>query len=232
MKKQIIASRLKSGAEKKLMDMGYEIIEFPDNPNADIKVAHHSDLSFFVCDNIIFIAREMSQLRQKFEDLGYTVYILPQNLNKNYPEDVKLNCAVVGNYLICNVDTVSTVVLKYFRNSGKTILNVNQGYTKCAVIPVADNAVITDDESICRKCTEYGLDVLKVSKGNVILDGYDYGFIGGTAGKINNDTIAFNGDILTHPDGEKIIDFIKKHGMHSLSLSDGMLVDIGSIITL
>ncbi len=230
MKNRVIAVGLNMEAEKNLRDMGYEIITFCKNSNVDERVAFHADLSFFAYENIFFIAHEMEYLKQDIENGGYTVYVLKEDLKSCYPQDVKLNCVVVGDYLICNVDTVAQDVLEYFCNLGKRIINVKQGYTKCSIIPVTDNAFVTDDDSIFNACSENGLDVLKVQKGSVYLKGFDYGLIGGTAGKLCDDLIVFNGDVLTHPDGEKIVAFIKKYGVKPISLTKGRLVDIGSII--
>lgn len=232
MRKFILASSLKDNAVSKLNELGYEIINFSDNPNLDKRIAHHADLSFFVSDKDIFIAREMAYLKDELEAIGCDVFVEASVTDKFYPADVKLNCVAFGGYFLCNVDTVSQNVLNSMMKKGKTVINVKQGYTKCSVIPVGDNAIITDDEAISRKCREYSIDVLKIQKGNVILDGFDYGFIGGTAGELCNGIIAFNGDVFSHPDGEKIAEFIKKHNKTHLSLAEGELVDIGSLILL
>lgn len=226
-----IASKLKKDAEQKLRDMGCEIIDFIPNPNVDKRIAHHSDLSFFAYGNDIFIAREMEYLAQKLVSYGFNVHIEPDYLGVSYPCDVRLNCVAFGDYFLCNESTVSASVLRFFKENGKTVINVNQGYTKCSVIPVSDNAIITDDISIAKACRKYGIDVLEVSKGNVILEGYDYGFIGGTAGVLN-DIIVFNGDILTHPDGNRVVDFVNAQNKTHLSLAEGELEDTGSIIFL
>ena len=74
--------------------------------------------------------------------------------------------------------------------------------------------------------------MLTVSKGAVKLAGYSYGFIGGASGKISSDTVAFCGDIDTHPDSDAIRAFLSKYGIKALSLDDNSLYDIGSIIPL
>lgn len=233
MKKYVLASDLNQQAKEKLNLLGFEVISFHDNESVGRKIRNHADLSFFDCnDGTLFIAAEMSEYKTIFQNLGYEVRILSHKLGEKYPYDVPLNCLTLGEYLICNVDTVSSDVLKYFRDKKVNIVNVRQGYTKCSVIPVNGHAIITDDKSIGKKCKEYNIDVLTVSKGSVLLDGFDYGFIGGTAGKLSDTQIAFNGDINTHTDCEKIIDFLKKHNMQAVSLADGPLYDIGSIIVL
>ena len=231
MNKLIVASNLNKISLKKLFCMGYDIINFKSNPNVDDKIAYHTDISFFVYKKDIFIAKEMDELESVFVSHGFNVHIEPEYLGSKYPDDVKLNCVAFGDYLLCNESTVSENILKFFKSSGKTIINVNQGYTKCSVIPVSDNAIITDDESIGKMCENYGVDVLQVSKGAVALEGYDYGFIGGASGVLGN-VIVFNGDIDLHPDGKKIKEFIYKYKKTYTNLKPGKLEDIGSIIFL
>lgn len=231
MSKCILASGLKPAAKEKLTLLGYEITEFHYNESVSREVMHHADLSFLDCgDGVIFIAKEMNDYRSFLENYGYTVRVLENKLGSKYPDDVPLNCVVLDEYLICNVDTVSEAVLQYFRD--KKIINVRQGYTKCSVIPVNGSAVITDDETIAKQCMRYSIDVLKVSKGCVVLDGFDYGFIGGTAGRISDTEIVFNGDIMTHPDSNKIVSFLNKYGITAVSLAKGKLYDIGSMIVI
>ena len=233
MSRYVLASGLSPSATEKLESVGIEIIGFHDNESVGVNVRNHADLSFLDCnDGTVFIASEMYEYKEIIENLGYAVRVLENKLGEKYPSDVPLNCVVLGKYLICNVDTVSSTVLQYFRNKGAVVINVKQGYTKCSVIPVSDNALITDDSSIAEGCRMCGLDVLLVSKGSVRLDGFEYGFIGGTAGKLNDTEIIFNGDLTTHRDCEKITEFLSEHGVNAFSLALGQLCDIGSIIVL
>lgn len=224
----IFASKLDICAKNILFQMGFEVVEF-NNKSVDYRVAHHADLSFFDCgDGTVFIAEEMSEYRSIIENLGYNVIFINKPLGGYYPDDVLLNCVSLGDTLICNKNTVCKDILEHFRN--KKIINVKQGYTKCSIIPVNESAVITDDDSIAKECKKNNIDVLSVRKGYVTLDGFDYGFIGGTSGKICADTFVFNGDITTHPDCDRILNFFSKYNMKVISLSGGMLNDIGSLI--
>jgi 2-hydroxy-3-keto-5-methylthiopentenyl-1-phosphate phosphatase len=42
--------------------------------------------------------------------------------------------------------------------------------------------------------------------------------------------LAVNGNIKLHPDFEKIIEFCKKYDVEVVSLNNGEIVDVGSII--
>ncbi len=75
------------------------------------------------------------------------------------------------------------------------------------------------------------IDLLLIEKGHVALEGFEYGFLGGASGCVE-DTVYFNGDLSVHPDFERIRDFIRAHG-YSLKYFEGeTLADIGSIIYL
>lgn len=229
----VIASQLPQEAINKLQQNNISVIQPPDNASVSPPIRHHADISFlYDGDATVFMAKEMAPIESVLKKLGLCVYTLPHALGENYPMDCALNCVPLGKYLICNIDTVSPLVLQYFQNKGRTVISVRQGYTKCSVIPVRDRAVITDDASIASACAAVGLDTLMVSKGSVALNGFDYGLIGGAAGVINKNTVAFNGDITTHSDAAEILKFLHKYNMEALSLSPDQLTDIGSILPL
>ena len=148
--------------------------------------------------------------------------------SQDYPNDVLFNACIVGNKLICNKKTVSNNILSAASEHGYEIINVNQGYTKCSICPVSDNAIITADKCIASACKKNGIDVLLISEGHISLLPYNFGFIGGTSG-VYRDSVYFCGALTSHPDGDKITDFCIKHGKKAVSLSKGDLEDVGSI---
>lgn len=231
MKKIVIAKGLSPEAARTLKQLDVDMLEFDANPAIDSKIAHHSDLSFLYDGNdTLFVAKEMAYCSDILKNFVNNIIVIPESLGNSYPDDVKLNCVVTGNTLICNIDTVSETVLEYFKRKNYRIINVKQGYTKCSVLTVASNAIITDDPSIAHACYENGFDVLKVSKGCVRLDGYDYGFIGGASGKISADTVVFCGNPDSHGDASAIKEFMNKYKINSVSLDNDQLYDIGGII--
>jgi hypothetical protein len=96
---------------------------------------------------------------------------------------------------------------------------------------VSENAVITADKNIARTAEAAGADALLISTApeKIRLDGYDYGFIGGASGMLE-DTVYFTGDISSHPDAERIAEFCKAHKKKKMiSLSKETLCDVGGI---
>ena len=142
-----------------------------------------------------------------------------------YPRDVTYNITLLGGFVFMNTRTEQRRIV-----TGKKIIDVRQGYTKCGICVAGENAVITSDGGIYAAARENGIDALLIAPGNIELPGMSCGFIGGASGLIAPDTLAVNGDITTHPDGGKIIGFCKKHGVAIVPLRSGALLDIGSIL--
>ena len=148
-KKAVISSKLSEHATEYLKNTGFDIITFRDNPNVDKRVAYHADLSLFY-DGIdtLFIANEMSEYVDLLNKYCKNVVVINRHLKKEYPGDVLLNCVCTGRNFICNAETVSYEIFDKMKKSGYNIINVKQGYTKCSVVPVSDNAIITDDAKV------------------------------------------------------------------------------------
>lgn len=166
--------------------------------------------------------------------LGYSfdapvLRINPSRLGSSYPADVPYNAACTGKYLICNKSHTAPELLEACEDKGMKIIDVKQGYAKCSCVVVDGNSIITYDRGIASRCLERGLSVLLVSTGNVLLEGYNTGFIGGASGRIG-DTLIFNGDLSAHPDFNEILGFIEERNLHCKYFKDWELCDIGSII--
>lgn len=228
--KTVIAGGLSEETQKSLNKYGVEVIKIRTANTVDSRISSHADLVFLSLggDNSA-IAKEADYLTQTSPINGMNIIKSDILLSDKYPYDCPLNCVIIGKYMICNVDTARKDVLEYCRRNSFEILNVKQGYTKCSVVPVSENAVITDDISIYKGCKDR-LDVLFVDKGFVRLDGFEYGFIGGSAGKLGRNLLAFTGRIYDDLIRNKIENFCLLHNVQCVYLSDEKIYDVGSII--
>lgn len=223
-----------SGLSQKCRDaieaLGAELIVLEDNPNLEARVAHHADLSVLPLGNLLFTHKGTlsSQLQTEAKKRGYQIVTIPEKVGRSYPDDILLNCLVVGKYIFARADKISKAVIGYAEEKGYTVVNVSQGYARCTACPVSDSAIITADKAIKKAALSHGLDVLEIVEGHVELEGFPYGFIGGACG-VFEDKLLFAGNLKEHPDGEKIAEFCKRHGIAAISLSDEHLYDIGSI---
>ena len=154
----------------------------------------------------------------------------PQRLGPDYPADCIYNACSTGKFFIHNLKVTDGELLAAADAFGLDKIHVSQGYTRCSVLPVDENSIITYDRGIAQACfKQNGPEVLLVRPGHVLLPGYNCGFIGGCGGRIG-DEIVFNGDLSAHPDYEAIKDFISERGLVSVYFKDEPLTDIGSII--
>lgn len=157
-------------------------------------------------------------LKQGISDIGYT-----------YPKNCAYNIAKVQKYIICNTKFAEKTILDFYKQAKYKIIHVNQGYSKCNICPLLDKVFLTEDMGIYKAC-EKELSPVLLKAGGVKLNGFDYGFIGGSTGSFG-DTIIFCGKINSHPSAEKIIEVIKNCGLKYIELSKNILHDFGTVIS-
>ena len=210
-----------------LESLGFKIVFAPQNTAVYDSISGHPDITICkIADGLLAAAPEF---RDYYSRSLPNSRIICGHLAAAgaYPGDIGYNAAVVGDVLIHNMKYTDKAIRNYFK---KTI-SVKQGYTKCSVCVVSDNALITADAGIYDALKKDGrIDVLKVQQGYVELIGMEYGFIGGASGLLEKDLLGFNGNIKMHPDWRNIKDFCKNHGVNVISLANEPLMDIGSII--
>lgn len=225
----IVGERYRNKLQNGLRAFQPSVFWLPDNPDMDPRLAGHADLSVLKVDEHTLAAGGgvYSYIVNSLTNKGYTV-IKSSRQGKIYPQDAGLCVCRAGQYVICNPKTVDPVVLPLL--GGKRI-EVSQGYTKCTVCTVSDEAIITADRVIADKAKLAGLDVLQIEPGHIALDGFDYGFIGGAAFKLDQNTLAFTGTLENHPNGEQIMQFLQKHAIRPVFLTDGPIFDIGGAIS-
>lgn len=215
-------TKLNSLGIKTIRIKKYNKLPEPVSSHADIQFLHMENNSIFHYEHLF-----LGEFEEKFNLMS-----IPEKADKKYPDDVRLNCTIIGNKLICNTKTISRSILEYADYNAMTVINVNQGYARCSICVVNENTIITDDKSIFAAAGNFFNDTQYISKGSIGLNGYDYGFIGGCCGKIDKNIIAFNGAIESHKDYKVIIDCLERNNTECIELSRNKLYDIGGIIPL
>lgn len=215
MKKIIIDARYKELAEKQ-WGSKYEIIPSFCNKKIAEPVSYHPDMSLCCIDDVFVCCPESYDYYKEF--IGDKLIPGKTSLNCNYPEDIAYNVLVYKDYAFGRTEYIDEVLKEELRRKNITLIDVNQGYTKCSCA-VCDEGVITADEGIYQKLQEKGINALKIAPGFVELAGYDYGFIGGVSGKIEG-VLTFFGDVSKHADFEKIKSFCKINFIYDFPLTD------------
>ncbi len=229
----VIAGGLDTDALETLTSAGIQVLPPDPEPCLPNALKTHADISFLhLGKNVVCISQTQQRLKTRLSVMGFTVCDRVR-LGEKYPFDVPLNALVLNRFLICNPDTAASAVISFLNNSDLTMIPVKQGYARCSAAVVAQRAIITEDRGVYASVTATGeLDALLIPPGNVGLNGYPYGFIGGCCGKIDRDLLAFNGRIEAHPRYHEIRAFCANHGVSVLSLCGSPLYDNGGILPL
>ena len=227
----ICDSRIPKKALENLKKYCGRIILLPPFDALAKPVSAHPDMLLFPIKEtrtILTHKRYAEILTPLLIESEYSVLQIPEDAESVYPRDILLNAARVGSKLFCKASHTSTLLLSTMEELKVEPINVNQGYAKCSTLIIDEGAIVTSDSSIADGAEAQGIEVLRVSKEGVALDGYNCGFIGGASGS-DSKRIFFCGNIYSHPDGQKRTDFCRKHGKEPISLSEEALYDVGSI---
>lgn len=222
---------------KKLKEIDVDVLPVPPirefrtsvKDHADLQILPFSEKSIFLTEHMFsLLSLKIAEAKLQTED--FDTKLLNTSLNEEYPADVPLNAVVIGKYLLCNPKTISASVLEASEQAGLKMIPVKQGYTKCSVCILNENAIITDDIGIYQSAQFFLNDVTYVPKNSIRLRGFDYGFIGGATGLIDKNVLAVNGSIESHDGHNDIIDALARNNIKAIELRQGPMEDIGSII--
>lgn len=203
-----------------------QILLLPEHSFLDKKTAFHTDLVCCRFEDALVCAPSLFAVLKKKNP---TLPLIKGEKEPSgcYPGEVLYNAVAVGSFLFCNEKLTDSVILQHAKDSGIKIISVKQGYTKCSVIPVEKNALITADTKIADSAQEKGLEVLLTTNDPVVLPGFPNGFIGGCA-VCGDGFVFFTGDLRRHPDAENIQEFCRKHKKEPLWVPGLPLLDLGS----
>jgi hypothetical protein len=225
----IIGQKYAQILDDSLKLQGISAIFVPNNPNVDSRLAGHADLSLLhLGENRLFLAPYLknSEFSRQLKSLKFDLYYPEIEQAADYPNDAQLNVCLVGDSAIYNPDICPKAIAHFFTNK----IPVKQGYAKCSICVVDEQSIITADRGIYRSATAAGIDVLLINPGYIKLDGFSYGFIGGSTFKISKQKLAFTGVLDLHPDKYNILSFLYDRQIEPVYLTNQPIFDIGSAI--
>lgn len=222
--------RIDTKEKNTLLENGYNVLTVPSCKSVYNAISGHPDIQLCILNsNTIIVHKNMPyEFVYELKKLGLNIIKSKNDIKNKYPYDIILNAVNLKNFFIHTIKYTDDNLYKEISN--KCLINVKQGYTKCSTAVISDNAIITNDIGISQAASKNGLDVLFLPKGDIELTDFDYGFIGGTCGLLDDNIIAFYGNLKNYKYGDKVLSFIKKYNLTPLYLRDGKLVDRGSIL--
>lgn len=230
-----VDERMHPDMKQMLKQRGIELAEVPQSRQLQPCVSAHPDMQLLhIRDNILISHPHLSAvLQEKLERYGFTIITGTTGLKAEYPSDIAYNVAIIGKVAFHHLRYTDAVVARYLKQCSIRLVHVNQGYAKCSVLPVTPESLITSDPSIAGAAADNGFDVLFLPpQTNIRLPGVNYGFIGGTAGFIDRNLIAFSGTLEALNDAEAVKAFLIKHGVRWLHLGKNELYDYGGLLPL
>lgn len=216
-----------------LEKQGIACVTTVPDPRLPSPIASHTDMQMFhLHENRTFVLKGEQALKRQLEGVGFAVAETSMEPTGKYPGDVLCNALQLSDKLLANLGSMDPLIYTYVESLGLRTIHVNQGYTRCAAAVVNDHAIITMDIGIQTAAQFLGLDALLINEHGILLDGYDYGFIGGCCGLIDKDVLAFTGALDSLRCAPQIRAFLEKHHVKPVELTRNQMVDIGGILPL
>ena len=225
----IVAGNIPDEIQNSLKKIGFNVFLSPLNPYVLKPLRYHPDMQIASADgNLVCDSGLYDTYRTMFGENSKKLLCGKTQTQCTYPKDVAYNIKVVGKYVFHNFKYTDEKLKEVVAD--KTFIDVSQGYTGCSICTVSDSAIITADRIIHEKALSAGVDSLLINPQGIKLEGFDYGFVGGSS-FLHDGILYFFGDISSHPDCLKIKDFCRKHDTEICILGTDVLTDYGSAIT-
>lgn len=210
----------------------FELFLLPPFESLAGPVASHADMLVFNFGHDTVLYADYAEANPELACLlrdrcAQSITLSTHPVKEKYPLDVGLNALVCTENVFSLTKHCADEVKKVAEKYSLKHQNVRQGYSACSSLSI-NGGVVSADRSILNAARKCGIDTLEISSGNIILEGYNEGFIGGASG-VCDGSVYFLGNIDTHQDGEKIRKFLKTHGYDIVCLGDGPLTDVGGI---
>lgn len=238
----IADSRMPEEAKKNLKKLGNVLFINPTSVTYN-SISSHPDIFFFQKDDaLIYAPNAPKRIVKELKKRKIKLIEGKKEVGKKYPETVPYNAVGIGNLLIHNLKHTDETILSSYENH----INVNQGYTRCNLLALNENAFITSDVGIFnavnrQQTTDNSLypheshvetyvrtSVLYIDPKQIKLEGQKNGFFPGCCGVWKNNLIVC-GSTKNLKEKAELDKFLKDNNFNLIELYDGDLIDVGSI---
>jgi hypothetical protein len=233
----LIDKRMRNIEKNTLKYLGYRLVNIEESNNVYAEISSHVDIfTTKIGDTLVVEKSKYEDLLFMLKDSEYNIICGKDEVGINYPDDIKYNVCIVGNYAIHNFKYTDKTVLKMLKENGYELIDVEQGYTNCSIAVIDDSSVITTDKKIAEKLIANNISVLFLDYTPDIKLKDEYGnyssmngFIGGAIGKVDNNIIIF-GDLEKIDKDNKIRDYIKVRNLNIIDFKGLDVIDYGGLV--
>ncbi|MBE6338020.1 MAG: radical SAM protein [Lentimicrobiaceae bacterium] len=237
----IADSRMPEDAKKNLKKLGNVLFINPTSVTYN-SISSHPDIFFFQKDDaLIYAPNAPKRIVKELKKRKIKLIEGKKEVGKKYPETVPYNAVGIGNLLIHNLKHTDETILSSYENH----INVNQGYTRCNLLALNENAFITSDVGIfnvvnSQQTTDnslypheslVGTSILYIDPKQIKLEGQKNGFFPGCCGVWKNNLIVC-GSTKNLKEKAELDKFLKDNNFNLIELYDGDLIDVGSVFSI
>jgi len=229
----IIDVRASDKILQSIENLGYEIILAKPYPGVSKSCSSHPDIFLFRLSpgEIIYAPGTDEKLLQQLEKYGITLIEGCERPREGYPREIKYNAIIIGKKLFHRIDSTDRRIIEEAGKRKLELINVRQGYTACSTCLVREDLIITADKGIHREAVKRGIESLLIPlQKNILLEGVDWGFIGGATGRIDDSRLAVAGSIRSLEDWELIEKYLHEKGVEIINLSHERVTDLGTMM--
>ena len=197
-------------------------------------VKGHPDLQFAPVGDRLVCHRGISTAKLR-ELQGHGIECVPSvsALALPYPGHVILNASIGGGALIHRTDITDGALLEEAIRQGLRLIDVRQGYGRCSTSFIGDRCFATNDSGVAAALSENGFRVFFSPYGDVELEGFDYGFLGGCLSMVRSGSdrlVIVSGNLNEYVMGGELREFILSSGAIPVEVGKGRLKDRGSVL--
>ncbi len=140
----IADGRMPEEAKKNLKKLG-DVLFLNPTETTYKSISAHPDIFFFQAeDGLIYAPNAPKRIVKELKKRMIKLTEGNKEVGKKYPETVPYNAVGIGDTLLHNLKHTDATILSLYKNH----INVNQGYTRCNLVALNENAFITSDEGI------------------------------------------------------------------------------------
>ena len=176
----IIDKKIPEEAKSNLKKYG-DLLELETSEIVYEAISGHPDIFFTQIGSKLIVSPSLpDKYFLELEKAGIEFIKGEEALGKKYPATVKYNCVEADNLLIHNFRNTDSSITKLAEDHD--LIHVDQGYTRCNLIPLGNKKFITSDKVMERTLKRFDLEVFYQNPEGILLPGHKNGFIGGCAG--------------------------------------------------
>lgn len=231
----IVDGRASEEIECNLRNLGIHVIRTVKCSSTYDAVSYHPDIVMHPINSrdIVIAPGVYDYYREELEFYGLNAIKGESEVGMAYPDNIGYNVGRVGKLAVHNLKYTDRVVRHHLDKENVEWVYVKQGYSKCSILTVGDNRIITSDRGIGNALEEKpGIRVCLIEPGCVELKNMEYGFIGGTGGMMSRKELVLSGQYSLHKSRDDIDCFLKQGNIIVQTVSNKGIEDLGSMLFL